>query len=650
MSAKIDEMTQLRTGLSYTPEKPEFSPAVGGYNRNEVNKYVEEQAADAEAMRRVFYEKTQEQRDELALLSEENRRLRVALDEITPLSATLGTETAGNGGSADGVAEDNRKLVEQVAGILKARHEAELSMRDERVKAAGKALEDARAESMRLTVLIEGREAQIASLNRALAELEEQRAAQGGNDEILTVLAQKEAELGALQGDYAVALLERDAALMQAQNARGDASAEIIAQLETLQNDYAVALLERDAALMQAQNARAEALAEREAALMQAQNAYQAALAEKEAAMEARENDYARAISERDAALAEKEATNWTLQNEHTVALAQRDAALIKAQNAYQAALDEKEAQYETLRNEHAVALLERDAALSRAQNARAVLAEKEAALETLENEHTIALLERDAALAQEQQTRAAALDEKEAALVQAHCAGEALLAGKDAELETLRRENAQSREKLATYALALAGNDARAAELSAALAAKKEEALILSETVEKKNAVIEAFNSELSDMRGDMREARAAAQKASERIGMLEAEIAVRCSAPGPEAFAQKESEAEALRERLSHREDELRHNEAETARLSAALSQRENEAKRSEAENVRLNAVLAQREEEYTRLRGAIEDIVRIRTQLDMPAAGEQPDAATPKEKDSLRIIAPNFSNVTR
>ena len=53
MADKHDEVTKLRADMSIAPKRPEFGSAVGGYNRTEVNRYLDEQNANAEALKRV---------------------------------------------------------------------------------------------------------------------------------------------------------------------------------------------------------------------------------------------------------------------------------------------------------------------------------------------------------------------------------------------------------------------------------------------------------------------------------------------------------------------------------------------------------------------------------------------------------------------
>lgn len=572
MTDRIDEVAKLRTDMSYTPARPEFATAMGGYNRAEVNKYIDEQTANAEAMKRVFYEKTQELRDELDLLSEENRRLRIAMDKIAPLSALPAPE--GESGP-----EDNRKLVEQVAGILKARHEAELAARDERARAAARALEEARAEAARLLALVEGREAQIAGLNRELAE----RAERGADDGALReALAQKDAELH-----------EVKALLCEKETAHAALLAAMEADIAALHD----ALMEKDAKIKALYEARENADAEREEALNVLQSAHAVAMLEKEAELAELCEAHAAVLAEREAKLAE-------FHEVHRAAIAQRDALL------------------DGTRRQQEEALLE-----AREAHARA-LAQKEAELTELRGTHAAEIAQRNAEIDALGRARGPALAQMEAEIADARRVNTLLLSGKDTQIEALTHDLNDMREKLGGYTLALAGSDSRAAELATALGAKREEVRSLAEIVEKKNAVIAAFNSELSDMRGDMCETRAAAERARERISALEAELAARNSAPGPEAFARKESEIEALNDKLLRRENEM---------------------KRREEENERLNAAFAQREAELNKLREAIDDIMRIKERLEAPAAEEKSEAAG-REREACRIIVPNFSNTTR
>ena len=622
MTDRIDEVAKLRTDMSYTPARPEFAPAMGGYNRAEVIKYIDEQTANAEAMRRVFYEKTQELRDELDLLSEENRRLRIAMDKIAPLSALPAPE--GESGP-----EDNRKLVEQVAGILKARHEAELAARDERAKAAMRALEEARAEAARLLALVEGREAQIAGLNRELAE----RAERGADDGALReALAQKEAELheakallcekeiahaallAAMEADIAAlhdALMEKDAKIKALYEARENADAEREEALNVLQTAHAalLAAMEADIAALH------DALMEKDAKIKALYEARENADAEREEALNVLQSAHAVAMLEKDAELAE-------LCEAHAVALAEKEAKLAELHEAHRTAIAEREALLAGTRRQRDEALVE-----AREAHARA-LTQKEAELAELRGTHAAELAQRDAEIDALGRARGPALAQMEAEIADARRVNALLLSGKDTQIEALTHDLNDMREKLGGYTLALAGSDSRAAELATALGAKREEVRSLAEIVEKKNAVIAAFNSELSDMRGDMCETRAAAERARERISVLEAELAARSSAPGPEAFARKESEIEALNDKLLRRENEM---------------------KRHEEEDERLNAVLAEREAELNKLREAIDDIMRIRERLEAPAADEKSEAAG-REREACRIIVPNFSNTTR
>ncbi|HOF99735.1 MAG TPA: hypothetical protein PKW29_01380, partial [Clostridia bacterium] len=205
MADKHDEVTKLRADMSIAPKRPEFGSAVGGYNRTEVNRYLDEQNANAEALKRVFYEKTQELRDELSLLAEENRRLRNAMDDITPMAAAS-SEAAEHAGE-----ETRKAIVAQVAGILKAKHEAELASRDDRLRSVARSLEDARAEAARYAALLNGKQAQIDSLNDALSEKEAMLGSASGRDD--AAFAEKEAELETLRRAHAAVLAEKEVIL-----------------------------------------------------------------------------------------------------------------------------------------------------------------------------------------------------------------------------------------------------------------------------------------------------------------------------------------------------------------------------------------------------------------------------------------------------
>lgn len=433
MPDKMDDISRLRVDMYCAPERPEFATAVGGYNRVEVNKFIDEQLRNNEAMKRVFYEQTNELRDELSLLAEENKRLRVAMDEIAPIATASARDNATG-------APDQRRLVEQVAGILKARHEAELAARDNRLAAMTRALDEARADLSKTNALLSGREAQIDGLNRTLA--------------------QKEARIGEL--------------------ARANVNAL--------------------------------------------------------SGMEAQLEDMRRA---------------------HKGALAQKDAQLEELARANGPALTEMQAALDRMRDENAAAL-----------------------------------------------------------------------AAKSAELEALQKEIGNRDERLDSYARVLAGSDARTAELNAALAEKKQEIADLTDTIEQKNAVIAAFNAELTVMRDDVRDACAAVGMAKERIDTLEDELARRKNGPGPEEIARKDSEIGALTDQLARRESEARRGEEEIGRLNALLDEKENE---------------------LARLRNAINDIARIKKQLDGEPDGKSDPAAAHREREVCKIIAPNFSSGT-
>lgn len=263
MAERNDEVTRLRTDLSVAPGRPEFAAAMGGYNREQVHKYIDEQRMNADAMKRVFYEKTQELRDELDLVSEENKGLRAALDEMTPIAA------AHRGGEAEGM--DTRKLVEQVAGILKARHEAEIASRENRIKAVNRTLNDARDEATRLTTLLSGRDAQIEWLNRALSEKETEYAQK------LSAIAEREAELQS----YEVAQNKKDAVLAEMQAILEERDAE----LASLRQAHEAALMEKDAKLTEKSAEYENTLVNMEAALSEHKLSCAGALAEREAAL-----------------------------------------------------------------------------------------------------------------------------------------------------------------------------------------------------------------------------------------------------------------------------------------------------------------------------------------------------------------------------
>lgn len=127
-----DEVNELRNGFGALGDKPEFPSAVGGYSRAEVNRYIAEQSAAAEKMKRVFYDKNQELRDEMQLLAEENRALRAASESFVPNVVINAANEKPGEDHTD--ATDMRKLVEQVAAVLKGRHGAELRARDERIE------------------------------------------------------------------------------------------------------------------------------------------------------------------------------------------------------------------------------------------------------------------------------------------------------------------------------------------------------------------------------------------------------------------------------------------------------------------------------------------------------------------------------------
>lgn len=358
MAERNDEVTRLRTDLSVAPGRPEFAAAMGGYNREQVHKYIDEQRANADAMKRVFYEKMQELRDELDLVSEENKRLRAALDEMTPIAA------AHRGGEAEGM--DTRKLVEQVAGILKARHEAEIASRENRIKAVNRTLNDARDEATRLTTLLSGRDAQIEWLNRALSEKEAEYAQK------LSAIAEREAELQS----YEVAQNKKDAVL-----------AEMQAILE-----------ERDAELASLRQAYEAALMEKEEELASLKQSYEVALVEKETELASLRQEYETALMEKDAKLAEKSAEyENTLVNmeaalsEHKLscagALAQRETALtssLKSKEEESAALKDAIEKKNVVIAAVNAQLME---LLGDMGDARASLAQANARIEALENE-----------------------------------------------------------------------------------------------------------------------------------------------------------------------------------------------------------------------------------------------------------------------
>lgn len=171
-----DEVSELRTGFGAGSEKPEFSSAVGGYSRAEVNRYIAEQSAAADRMKRVFYDKNQELRDEMQLLAQENRALRAAAESFVPDVVIERPEDGGND------APDMRKLVEQVAAVLKGRHCAELRARDERIesmKAAfardRQALEEKLAAAQTFTDGTAALEAELAKAKADAAQAEELR-------------------------------------------------------------------------------------------------------------------------------------------------------------------------------------------------------------------------------------------------------------------------------------------------------------------------------------------------------------------------------------------------------------------------------------------------------------------------------------------
>ena len=88
---------------------------------------VREQQAAADAMKRVFYDKTAEMRDELELLAEENRRLKEAGAD------SLSTDELLSGGGSSSLSDEERRgFIAEVAGILKGKHERELAALDKR--------------------------------------------------------------------------------------------------------------------------------------------------------------------------------------------------------------------------------------------------------------------------------------------------------------------------------------------------------------------------------------------------------------------------------------------------------------------------------------------------------------------------------------
>ncbi len=548
-AAKNDEVTRLRMDMSLAPGRPEFASAVGGYNRAEVNKYLDEQAAAAEAMRRVFYEKTQEMRDELSLIAEENKKLRAAVDDIAPIAAA---SRAGEPG-----AEETRKLVEQVAGILKAKHEAELASRDERVKSLARTLDEVRGETARLAALASGREAEIGRLNHALLE---QEALVGRAEDQSDALAAKDAQIAELRRTIDALNAEYESLAGRAEEGSG-------------------------------------ALAAKDAQIAELRHALDALNAEHEALINSTEEQDS-ALAARDAQIAELRRALDALNAEHKAlisnaedwdgALAARDAEIAELRCALAAQSSEKEAALEALRRDHALALAQMRAEAEEAECARA--------LETARKDAEIEELRR---------------------------AESAVRSAKDAELENLRRELANRDERINSYTLVLAGSDARAADLAASLNARREEIASLTEIVEKKNAVIAAFNSELSDMRADVREARASLGVSKERIDALEGELAVKRNCPSPETLARKESEIDALTDRLARRESEI---------------------KQREEEFERLNRTLEERDGELARLREAINNIARIKAELDGSAENARAEAAH-REKEACKIIAPNF-----
>ncbi len=228
MPDKMEDITKLRLGMYCAPERPEFATAVGGYNRAEVNKYLDEQNSCGESMKRVFYERTNELRDELSLLAEENKRLRAAMDEIAPI-AVLSARNDASG------APDQRKLVEQVAGILKARHEAELAARDGRLTALTRTLEEARADLSKTHTLLSGRETQIDGLNRTLAQNEAKLEDLARTN--ASALSDMEAQIDELRRAHMAALARKDAEIEEMTQANEAALAAKDVQLDELRKE-----------------------------------------------------------------------------------------------------------------------------------------------------------------------------------------------------------------------------------------------------------------------------------------------------------------------------------------------------------------------------------------------------------------------------
>ncbi len=263
-----DEVNELRNGFGALGDKPEFPSAVGGYSRAEVNRYIAEQSAAAEKMKRVFYDKNQELRDEMQLLAEENRALRAASESFVPNVVINAANEKPGEDHAD--ATDMRKLVEQVAAVLKGRHGAELRARDERIesmKAAyardKQALEQMLADARSRVIDTEALKKELAAAKaletQVMALQDELAAAKALETQVETLkneLSQRDERLNSFArvlagNDAKIAQLTHELEQAKASGAQVEALKNELSQRDERTNSFARAFADNDAKIAQ---------------------------------------------------------------------------------------------------------------------------------------------------------------------------------------------------------------------------------------------------------------------------------------------------------------------------------------------------------------------------------------------------------------
>ncbi len=238
MAEHTNSVDDLRLGFGNV-EKQAFSAALGGYHRGEVNANIQEQSAAVQSMKRVFYEKTQELRDELQLVSQENRRLRASLgqrENFVEAPLPLCQETADR--REEHRLEDDRAMVEKVAGILKSRHAAQLARKEGELAALRTRLAALDAGRAGVEETLSQREAELARAASAIGQKEMELArAKEETSRIQKSLAEKERELARANAafDQKQAELQRAlAGLEEKERARQGLAAELLAREEDI--------------------------------------------------------------------------------------------------------------------------------------------------------------------------------------------------------------------------------------------------------------------------------------------------------------------------------------------------------------------------------------------------------------------------------